>query len=45
VTTTFGTIVTSTLDEIGNVKKGDEDPALFEVPSGFTEKRPGPIHH
>jgi hypothetical protein len=44
VTTTFGAIVTSTLDEIGNVKQGDEDLALFEVPSEFKERRPGPIH-
>jgi hypothetical protein len=39
VTATFGTSVISSLEEIGNIKQGDEDKALFEVPPGFSEKR------
>lgn len=45
VTVTYGATVMSTLDEIGNIKQGDEDKALFEVPSGFKEVRPGDWRH
>jgi hypothetical protein len=38
-----GALTMSNVNEIGNVRQGDEDPALFEVPPGFTEKRPGDI--
>jgi hypothetical protein len=43
MTATNGAATTSRLDEIGNVKQGDEDKALFEVPAGFKEKSPGDI--
>jgi hypothetical protein len=41
MTVSSGTKVMSTLEEVGNVKQGDEDKALFDVPPGFKEKRPG----
>jgi hypothetical protein len=43
MTVSNGAVSTSRLDEVGNVKQGNEDPALFEVPAGFKEKRPGDI--
>ena len=36
----YGSLVNASVDEVGNIKQGDEDPALFEVPAGFREKRP-----
>jgi hypothetical protein len=43
MTASNGAVTTSQLDEIGNVRQGDQDSALFEVPAGFKEKRPGDI--
>ena len=39
--TSQGTMVVSTLEETGNIKQVDEDPALFEIPAGFKEKSSG----
>jgi hypothetical protein len=39
MTANYGTTVLSTLDEIGNIQRGDQDKALFDVPSGFDKEK------
>jgi hypothetical protein len=40
---TYGATVASSLEEIGNIDEGDKDAALFAIPAGFKEKRPGAL--
>jgi hypothetical protein len=39
ITITNATSVMSTLEEVGNIRQGDEDKALFEIPSGFSKEK------
>jgi hypothetical protein len=39
MTVTYATSVMSTLEEVGNIQQGDQDKALFEIPSGFSKEK------